>query len=200
MGCFRAPGVYNFSILWSLFVLSFLTYLEQWRGFSQSKQETGGEIAFPVSQPRLILAQVYNAATTYWSPCTPIPDLYKSSRKPFKKEGVLLHVISLHHPCWAGMAKWAQLSVSWDAWLPIISWYQTSTSFSLGGTQKYALISLTICKYPIYFPFLHFMWILIITIFSLKCLCRIKSPGQGEKKRKKEGGGRDPHELGGEKC
>lgn len=91
----------------------------------------------PVSQPCLILAQVCDAAAT----CAHIPDLHKSRRKSFKKEDVLLHIISLQVPCWEGTAKWAQWNVSQGVCSCL--WrvdFRQHASFSPRGTQNPAFI------------------------------------------------------------
>lgn len=139
----------------SLFAVSFLTYLQQWRVSHSGSTAQAVKYLCPClpALPHLGpgMSCSCNMSPHINLPWAPIPDLHKSRRQSFKKEGVLLHIISLQDPCWAGMAKWVQLSISWDmcGWL---LWVDTRLhdSFSLKGTQKHTFTPLTICKYVIY--------------------------------------------------
>lgn len=125
------------SILLSLFALSFLTYLEQWRGLLIVWEWNWLEIPCPRDQPRLTFAQVSNTAII-WAPCWPslCPHLWpvQVRKEAFQEGRWLLQVISLQDCRWPGMAKWAQLSVSWDVcgYLVLVDIRQHA-SFPLGG-------------------------------------------------------------------
>lgn len=132
LGCVRASGVYNgFSILLSLSALSLFLLSTAKKGASLSwRMKLAVKYPFacaptpPKLGPGMQCSQNMSPISFF-----PVPHPWPAQ---VKKEGVLFYIISLQDSCWAGMAKWAQLSVSWDVVLPIVSWYQTTCFISLG--------------------------------------------------------------------
>lgn len=67
-------------------------------------------------------------------PCAPSLTCTKVKKEVLQEGSVLFHIISLKDSYWAGMAKWAQLSLSGECvWLSVVGWHQT-TCFIFSGS------------------------------------------------------------------
>lgn len=145
LGCVRASDVYNcFSVLLSLFALSFFTYLQQrWGLLLVGEWNSLWNIPLPVPLPHLHLAR--HAMQPQHEPHFALPCAAFLTNTSQEGRCVITHYfitrLLLNTDGQMGPIKCFLGCV----WLPIVSWYQTICFISPGSTQKPEFVSLTVC-------------------------------------------------------
>lgn len=212
MGCFRAPTVYNccFSICWAClsFPFSFINNNER----ASQNLSTKLSVKYPFSPslsasasswPRYAMQLQQNLPHPSPSSLCPYPSPAQVKREVFLEGRYVITHYFIRRILLSRDSQCAQWNDSWDVcgYYRLIPDNMLHFPWGISSNMHFPLSPFANIWSITYFPFLHFIWILIITIlFSFEVFTLRWGLGQGE--RKKEGKRsirRDPHGLVGGK-